>query len=118
MTNRIPDYNFTEDQVIEAIKGTCGIISNISEKMGCCWTTAKKYTEMSDRVRLAYSNECERVIDKAENKLQAAIDSGDMQMVKWYLATKGKRRGYVEKQEIDHSGNINIAVIDTDDSKL
>jgi len=118
MTNRIPDYNFTEDQVIEAMKGTCGIVSNIAENLGCVWHTAKKYIEMSDRVKQAYSDECERVIDKAENKLQNAIDSGDMQMVKWYLATKGKRRGYVEKQEVDHTGNINIAVIDTDDSKL
>jgi hypothetical protein len=118
MSNRIAQYNFTDEEMMTAIKGSCGIVSNIAEKLGCDWGTAKRYLDMSEPVKQAYANESERVIDKAENKLQAAIDSGDMQMVKWYLATKGKRRGYVEKQEVDHTGNINIAVIDTDDSKL
>jgi hypothetical protein len=118
MKTRISQYNFTDEQMIAAIKGSCGIVSNIADSLGCDWNTAKRYIEMSEHVKQAYSDESERVIDKAENKLQGAIDSGDMQMVKWYLATKGKRRGYYEKQELENTGKINVVIIDADDNNL
>jgi len=106
MTERVSEYNFSEEQIIEAIQGSCGIISNIAESLGCDWSTAKKYVNKYEVTKQAYSDESERVIDKAESKLQAAIDNGDMQMVKWYLATIGKKRGFSEKTEIQHSGEV------------
>ena len=37
-------------------------------------------------------------------KLIEAIRTGDNDMIKFYLRTKGKCRGYVEKAEYEHTG--------------
>ena len=107
MTTRVAQYNFTDEQIIEAIKGSCGIISNIAASLNCDWHTAKKYiNEGSEEVKFAYSDESERVIDKAESVILGALDLKDIQTAKWYLATVGKKRGYSEKHEIEHTGEI------------
>ena len=42
----------------------------------------------------------EVALDWAERKLQGLIDQGDTAATIFYLKTKGKRRGYVERQEM------------------
>lgn len=47
----------------------------------------------------------EAVIDNAESKLLQKINEGDTTCLIFYLKTKGKSRGYVEKTEIDATVN-------------
>ena len=42
----------------------------------------------------------EGMIDNAESALYREVVDGNFAAVKWYLATKGKARGYVERQEV------------------
>lgn len=100
--------DFKADDVIEAIKGTGGIISSVAKKMGCAWHTAKKYIDEHPTVKLAYDAECEGILDLAEVKLIGAINDNDLAAIKFYLMTKGKRRGYTERQEVEHSGNLSV----------
>jgi len=110
MTTRVSEYNFTDEQILEAIKGSCGIITNISDSLSCSWNTADKYIKQgSETVKSAYKDECERVIDKAESVVTKALDKDDIQTAKWILATKGKKRGYTEKHEIDVNDTTNYA---------
>lgn len=50
----------------------------------------------------------EYVIDFAEHSLFKQIQENNTTATIFYLKTKGKHRGYVEKQEIDHGGNLGI----------
>jgi len=95
---------YTAAQFIAAIPGTGGIITKIAEKVGCAWHTAKKYIEAYATVKEAYDDECERVVDKAESQVVKAIEDGDMITVRWYLSTKGKDRGYVERRQAEITG--------------
>ena len=107
MSNRPGEYNFTEDQILFAIKGSCAIITNIAESLGCSWNTAKRQIETgNETIKKAFDDERERVIDKAESVILDAIDEKDIQTSKWYLSTIGKKRGYSEKMEIEHSGEV------------
>jgi len=45
----------------------------------------------------------EQMLDLAENKLATKINDGDTTALIFFLKTQGKSRGYVEKQEIDHT---------------
>ncbi len=53
--------------------------------------------------------------DIAEGVLFDLLESEDERIkadiAKFYLKTKGKNRGYVEKQEIEHSGTVETSVI-------
>jgi enoyl-[acyl-carrier-protein] reductase (NADH) len=111
MTTRVSEYKFTDDQIIDAIKGSCGIITNIANSLGCSWDTANNRIKNGNEiVKTAYRDETERVIDKAESVINKAIDKDDIQTAKWFLATKGKVRGYSEKTEVEHTGDMQILV--------
>jgi phosphopantetheinyl transferase (holo-ACP synthase) len=47
-------------------------------------------------------------LDFAESKLHKLIDNGDTAATIFYLKTKGKKRGYIEKAELDIVGQINL----------
>ncbi|MDR1582910.1 MAG: hypothetical protein LBS55_06560 [Prevotellaceae bacterium] len=102
-----------------AIKDSGGIVSNISEKLKCDWHTANKYINMYEETKLAIVAESESLLDNAEMALHNLISQGDAMMIRYYLSTKGKKRGYGEERKIDHTSNgkdintsIQVEVID------
>ena len=97
---------YTEEEVLSAVKGSASIISTVAKNLGCTWGTADKYIRMYPSCMEALSDECERVLDLAESKMIEHINKGDAQMIKYILSTKGKKRGYSEKQQVEHSGNV------------
>ena len=96
------DYGLQE--VLEAIRGSAGLTSPVARKLDCAWHTAKKYIEKWETTRRAFANEGEQVIDFAEQKVIEAMRDGDGPMLRWYLSTKGKHRGYTERHEIAGTG--------------
>jgi len=73
---------------INAIPGTGGIITAIAKRVGCSWSTAKKYITTMPTVRQAYLDECETATDMAETVLMKAIQKGDVRSARWYLERK------------------------------
>ena len=95
---------YSAQQFIDAIPGSGGIISTIARRAGCAWHTAKKYIGLYSTVQGAYADECEAVLDMAESKVIEAMNDGDGPMLRYYLSTKGKSRGYVEKVQQELTG--------------
>lgn len=52
----------------------------------------------------------ERFLDFIESKLVQKINEGDTTALIFVAKCKAKSRGYVEKQELEHSGEIKITV--------
>ena len=114
MTKRRGQYKAA--QFIAAIKGSGGIMSTIAERVGCDWSTAKKYCLEYPTIKAAYDDECERVADMAEGILMKSIREGNTQDAKWYLS-RIRRGKYTERQEIAHEGGMTINM-DWGDSKV
>ena len=90
---------YTAAQFITAIPGTGGIITSIAKKIGCEWHTAKRYITKYPTIAQAYNDEANAVLDMAEVEMIKAMKDGELSALKFYLKTKGKHRGYVERQE-------------------
>ena len=102
---------YKAEDFIAAIPGTGGIVTAIARKVGCAWNTAKRYIETHPTVQRAYQDECESILDLAEAKVISAIKDGDSQMIRYYLSTKGKSRGYSERTQIEALGDVVLRVI-------
>lgn len=96
----------TDEQLIDAIKKNAGIVSGIlttlKKEYGIEVTRDAIYKrkESTPAIAAAFTEAEETVLDVAESKLLTAINKGEMKPIMFYLRTKGKRRGYAERQEI------------------
>ena len=80
------------------ITATCSALG-ISRKTFYEWRAKKK------KLAEALEEKEESIIDYAESKLVEHIQNDDIQALIFFLRTKGKKRGYVEKTESDVNVN-------------
>lgn len=117
---------------MEAAKGN---VTNACASTGIGRTTFYRYLKDDESFRETVADIQEITIDHVEDKLFQRIDG--IQMVKYgkegeeiiyelppdvtsiifYLKTKAKHRGYVEKSQVEHQGGI-IINVDKDDAKV
>ena len=112
------EININIELVLEAIKDSGAVMSTIADRLGVSWHTAKKQIDKHEETQEAYRDEEEITLDKAESALHRAIEKDDIQAAKWLLATKGKKRGYSEKHQVEHSGQTEIVYLDKQDEEL
>lgn len=101
---------YKESEILAAIPDSYGIMSRIAVNLGCTWGTANKYVHMYPAALQMIAEEQERVKDLCETKVIKSINLDDIQTAKWYLMTKGKDRGYAERQEITGANGGPLAV--------
>jgi hypothetical protein len=102
-------YNFQKSDIKKAIEGSGGYISEIARRLKCDWHTANKYIkefELSEDLIV----EDEKATDRAEIKLMQAIEDGEIAAIIFRLKTKGKKRGYVERQEVTGAGGDKVII--------
>ena len=94
----------SKEKILKAIKGSHGIISTIAGKLECDWHTAQTHINKHDETKQALIDEDEWFGDYVELKAMDRIDNNSEQMIRFYLATKYKKRGFTEKQEMELTG--------------
>lgn len=90
-----------QQKMIDALKSSLGIVSTACEKCGISRTTHYRWTKSDPEYKTAVDDCTERAIDFAESQLYKLISEGNPAATIFYLKTKGKNRGYVEKQEVE-----------------
>lgn len=109
-------YSIT--QVVDALHKGGGLLAGAAQILGCTRRTIEKYADRYPTVKDAMTEAQESITDLAESKLYAAIKSGEAWAICFYLKTRGKSRGYVERTEVEHSGHIGNAAEDLTDEEL
>ena len=106
-------HKLKEKELLENIKGSYGIISTIAARLHVDWHTVDDTIKMYPSCMQALADENESVLDFTEGKAIERIKDGDSVMIRFMLATKGKKRGYTyeDKLEADDSAednNVNV----------
>jgi hypothetical protein len=94
--------------VKKAIPGSAGVISVVAQKCQVTRQSMHRYfhkPKNKDLLELL-EHERESLVDLAENKMATLINSGEFQPIKFLLSTRGRNRGYVQRQEVDISGKL------------
>lgn len=110
-----------EKDLLAAIENSNGFVTTIAARLHCSWHAADNAIKASALALQAIKDEEEKTLDFVEGKAITKINEGDGAMIRFYLATKGKKRGftYDEKLEADESAednNINV-ICDTPDAE-
>jgi hypothetical protein len=107
--NRGAVEKFMPDQIVKAIEKSKGLLTGAARILKCSRTTVYGYMEQYPEVKEACKEANETTKDFAENKLIDAMDANNITAIIFYLKTKARDRGYVEKQEVEHSMTFDMA---------
>jgi hypothetical protein len=112
--------------ILESLEAHYGIVTDSCREIGIARSTFYEWLKTDPEFKASVDEIQEVAIDFVEGKLFERIkgveiykedkDGNDVsydlppdtQAIVAYLKTKGKKRGYVEKQEIEHSGQLGI----------
>lgn len=103
--------------MIEAMEKSLGIVTVACREVGIARNTHYDWMKADEEYKKTVEDIGDMAIDFAESKLHKQIDSGDTTATIFYLKTKGKKRGYVERQEIAADVNVNAKPTWFDDAK-
>jgi len=103
---------YTAELMIQAIKQNNGILAKAAQSLKCSRVTVARYIDQYPTVKAAFDEANETNIDFVESKLMQNIAAGDTTAMIFFLKTKAKHRGYVERQEITGSDGAPLINID------
>lgn len=111
---------FKKQDILDAIKDSGGIVTTVALALDCDWHTAKANIERYAETREAFDSELETGLDLVEGKAYAQAKNGDGAMIRFILATKGRKRGYGEQSyqpfdEPKDDTEIKIEIVDGKD---
>ncbi len=87
--------------LLKALEKSMGIVSKACEIAKLDRSTFYKYYNDDEQFKNDVDNMQEYVLDFAESKLLENIKDKKETSIIFYLKTKGRKRGYVEKQDVD-----------------
>jgi len=97
---------YTVEQVAEAIKASRGILTVASRRLGIDRRTIARYIERHPELRTVQVEATDRIVDLAEGKLYQAINEGNLTAIIFTLKCKGRARGWIDRQTVEHTGQI------------
>ena len=98
-----------KELMLEALKKSLGIVTTACQTVGIDRGTHYNWLKDDPEYKKSVEALDDVVLDFAESKLHQSINNGSDTATIFFLKTKGKKRGYIEKQEITQT-NLNVEV--------
>jgi len=104
---------FKKKAFIKAYKKAFGNVSQSCLAIGIDRSTYYDWIKKDEKFKkkIEEAEPQERFLDFLESKLVEQINGGNTTSIIFALKTKGKNRGYVERQEIVHDGKLETEVV-------
>lgn len=100
MKNRNNKIQRTKKALLEALEKSLGIVTQACKMVGVDRTTFYRYCKDDADFKKAIKDIENVTLDYVESQLHKQIANGNTTATIFYLKTKGKKRGYVERQEL------------------
>ena len=96
--------------MVAALEKSLGIVTAACKSVGISRETHYRWAREDEDYKKAVDDISDIALDFAESQLHKQIQNGEVSSTIFYLKTKGKKRGYIEKQEMDlnHSGGVQL----------
>lgn len=113
-------FRFTRRAIVSAIRKGHGIQSEVARLLGCDPVTVRRFMKRHPELLAIQAEATEPVIDRAEQRLFAALEDEDprvwMAAAKYILSTKGKHRGWTSRTEVTgaNGGPMAVATVNID----
>ena len=92
--------------LIASLEKTLGVVTTACQKCECSRETFYRYYREDEEFKKKVDDIENITLDFVESSLHKKINDGDTTAMIFYLKTKGKKRGYVERTEIEQT-NVN-----------
>ena len=98
------DKSDNKKKLLDALKVSLGVVSTACDKAGISRDTHYRWLKEDEDYKASVDELTNVALDFVESKLFEQIKGGSVPCIIFYLKTKGKGRGYIEKQEIKIEG--------------
>jgi hypothetical protein len=103
--------------IIEALEKSLGVVTTACKIVGVGRTTFYEWLKDDEEFAKQVDDIQNIALDYAESQLHKQIGDGSTAATIFYLKTKGKKRGYIERQEITGADgmptNFQIEIIES-----
>ena len=101
--------------MIGALQQSLGVVTSACKAVGISRETHYKWLREDVDYKYQVEDLSNIALDFAESQLHNQIKNGSTPATIFYLKTKGKKRGYIERQEIQHENlePLTIEIIDS-----
>ena len=102
-----------KESLLKALETSLGVVTEACKKSDTPRSTYYKWLKEDEDFKIAVRDIENIALDFGESQLHAQIRDGNTSATIFFLKTKGKRRGYIERSEMDLSSGeepINISL--------
>ena len=110
--------NTKKEAMLEALERSLGIVTTACNAVGVGRTTHYQWMKDDPEYKQAVKDIDNRTLDFAESHLHKLIKEGNPAATIFFLKTKGKARGYVERQEIEVAEKKPLSWFVSEDSSV
>lgn len=96
--------------MVEAMEKSLCIVTTACKSVGIARVTHYQWMKDDPDYKAAIEGLADVAIDFAESQLQKRMKEGSDAAIIFFLKCRGKNRGYIEKSDVEHSGEIKITV--------
>ncbi len=91
----------TKKALLDALEESLGVVTQACRAVGINRTSFYNYYNQDPKFRQAVDDIENIALDFVETELHKQIKAGEVSSTIFYLKTKGKKRGYIERTEQD-----------------
>lgn len=107
----------SEKKVIEQIDALSGNLTMVARSFQVCRPTMYKFIANHPKAKEALDSAREKMLDNVESALYNQALAGNTTAMIFFLKTQGKKRGYIERNEITGINGEGVTIKVTYDDK-